>query len=65
MRVFALTKLGKRVTSTGGTGTDEMKILQYIRDNKTADDAQLETVGEAWLVRRLKSNGLVKELTTE
>lgn len=64
MRVYALTKLGKRVTSSRNDSSDELRMLQYIRENKTATDAELETVGELWIVRSLKNHGLVKELTT-
>jgi len=65
MRVYSLTKLGERVISTrDGSSDDEMKILQYIWENKTATDTELDVVGERWMIRRLKERGLVKELTT-
>lgn len=64
-RVYALTMLGKRVTADGTYGgSEEGKILDYLRDNKTATDDQLDVVGERWLVRRLKQRGLIKELTS-
>lgn len=47
-----------------GGDADEMRILAYLRDNKTATDDQLDVVGERWLVRRLKQRGLLKELTS-
>ncbi len=65
MRVYALTQLGKKVTSTReGSSDDEIRILQHIRENKTATDTELDVVGDRWLVRRLKERGLIKELTT-
>ncbi len=64
MRIYSLTELGKKVTrSMDDSNSDEMRILNYLRDNKTATDDQLSIVGERWLVRRLKSRGLIKELT--
>ena len=63
MRVYALTELGKKVTRNMDGGSDEMRILNYLRDNKTATDDQLDTVGERWLVRGLKKRVLIKELT--
>jgi hypothetical protein len=64
MKVYALTDLGKKVTRDGsGTGTDEMRILNYVRDNKRVTDDQLEVAGESWVVRRLVHDGLLKQLT--
>jgi hypothetical protein len=64
VRVYALTDLGKKVTRTlDGTNSEEMRILNYLRDYKTATDDELDKVGERWVVRRLKSRGLIKELT--
>lgn len=61
-----MTKLGKDVTRNySGDSDEELRILQYIRDNKTATDAELSVVGDSWVVRRLKSQGLVKELTSQ
>ena len=62
-RVYALTELGKKVTRNMDGGTDEMRVLNYLRDNKTATDDQLDVVGERWVVKRLKKRGLIKELT--
>ncbi|KKN45378.1 hypothetical protein LCGC14_0683640 [marine sediment metagenome] len=41
-----------------------MRVLNYLRDNKTATDDQLDVVGERWVVKRLKKRGLIKELTS-
>lgn len=64
MRVYALTKLGKKVTSTRDSSDGELKILQYIRENKTATDSELDIIGDRWQIRSLKEHGLIKELTT-
>lgn len=66
MKVFSLTKLGRKVTSSDTPGDpDEVRVLDYLRQNKTASDGELEVVGgEGWLMKRLKRQGLVTELTT-
>jgi hypothetical protein len=64
MRVFCLTDLGKRIASTKEGSTDEMRVLQYLKDNKTGTDAELEVVAERYVIRKLLSRGLIKELTT-
>jgi len=59
-----LTALGKKVTASRSDNSDEMKVLQFLRENKTATDDELSVIGERWVVRRLRDRGLVKELTT-
>ncbi len=63
MRVYTLTELGKRVTRNMDGGTEEMRVLNYLRDNKSATDDQLDIVGDRATVRLLKKRGLIKELT--
>lgn len=63
MRVYALTDLGKKITRNMDGDNEEMRVLNYLRDNKTATDDQLDVVAERWVVRSLKQRGLVKELT--
>ena len=53
MHVYKLTKLGKRVVRGGGADPEDMKILEYLWNNGSATDDQLEVVGDAWRVRRL------------
>ena len=62
MKVFTLSKLGKRVSSGEGS-TDEMRVLHKIRDmGKVRDD---ELMGDdIYIIRKLKDNGLVMELTS-
>ena len=65
MRVYGLTKLGRKMADTHTDDSDEMRVLQYLRDNRTATDDELDTVGERYIVRKLKHRGLIKELTRE
>ncbi len=65
MKVYALTKLGIKVArSKDGNGSDEVKVLGFIRDNKTATDSELEVVADRYTIRKLKERGLLQELTT-
>ena len=64
IRVYALTELGRRIAKTKDGTSDELKLLQYLRENKTATGDELDIIGERWVVRRLKERGLVRELTT-
>lgn len=65
MRVYGLTELGRKVTRNwDGTDSNEMRVLNYLRDNKTATDDQLSVAGGRWVVRTLKRRGLIKELTS-
>lgn len=61
-----MTKLGRKITSSDvGGDPDEVKVLNYLRENRTATDSELEVVGgESWMMKRLKKQGLVTELTT-
>ncbi len=64
MRVYALTLLGKRLTSQRDDDSDEMHVLHYIRQNKTATDDELEILGASrTMLERLKKRGLLQELT--
>jgi len=65
VKVYGLTQLGRKVVSSRSNGSVEMKILQFLAENKTGLDSELEVLGgERWLMRRLVKEGLVKELTT-
>jgi len=64
MRIYGLTKLGKKQAQKD-LGGIEMKVLHYIRENKTVTDDELYVIGgERYILRRLKDRGLVEELTT-
>lgn len=64
MRVYALTELGKRIASTKDGSDESLRVLQFIKENRTVTDSELEVVGgESYIVRHLKERGLVKELT--
>jgi len=66
MKVYGITKLGRRVASDStSSGGEEMRTLDYLRNNRTATEDELEVVGgERWLMNRLVRQGLAKELTT-
>ena len=53
MHVYKLTKLGKKVVRNGGADPEDMKILEYLWNNGTATDDQLEVVAETWRVKKL------------
>ena len=65
MRIFTLSKLGRRITKDyTGEGDSEMEILNFLRENHTATEDELECVGgERWMLRRLEERGLIRELT--
>ena len=45
----------------GSADAEDMKILEYLWNNKSATDDQLEIVGERWRVRQLVPK-FIKEL---
>ncbi len=64
-RIYALTKVGKRTYREDSVNGDELRILSYLQENRSASDDQLEIVGgERWLLRGMKKRGLIRELTT-
>ncbi len=53
------------MSSTHEGGSEELKVLHYLRDNKNATDDEIEiNCGGRWTLRKLKERGLVTELTT-
>ena len=64
-RIFALTKVGRKALRDGSADEEELKILEYLGENRSASEDQLEVAGgERYLLRGMKSGGLVRELTT-
>ena len=64
-KIFALTKLGKRACRESSVDGDELRVLEYLKENHSASGDQLEIAGgERWVLRRLKKRGLITELTT-
>ena len=63
MRVYKLTKLGIKVASGHSTDSDEMRVLQFVRDRGRVLDEELRG-DDIYLIRRLKDRGLVEELTS-
>lgn len=65
VRVFGLTKLGKRVASSGSDSGEEMQVLSFLRNNRSATEDELEVVGgERCVMRKLVRQGLARELTS-
>ena len=63
-KIYALTKAGRKVCRDQSLDGDEMKIIEYLKDNKSASDDQLEIIGGSrWLLRSMEGNHLIKELT--
>ena len=65
MRVYTLTELGKRLARTKDSDSLEMRVLNFLYDNKSSTEEELYVVGgERHVMRHLVERGLVKELTT-
>jgi len=65
IRIFSLTKLGKRVAGTKEGGDAEIRVLQFLKENRTGTEDELEVAGgERWILRGLEREGLITELTT-
>ncbi len=63
-KIYTLTKLGKRAYKDCSVSREELGILEYLKENKSASEDQLEVVGgERWILRGLEKRGLIKELT--
>jgi len=63
-RIYKITKLGKKVLRDSSLSEDELSVLQYLKDNKSASGSQLEVAGgERWMVKSLQRRKLIKELT--
>ena len=63
-KIYKITKLGKKVIRDSSLAEDELRILQYLKDNKSASGSQLEVAGgERWMLRSLQRRKLVKEIT--
>lgn len=62
-KVYKITKSGKRVLRDSSLSVEELSVLQYLADNKSASTSQLELVGERWIVKSLHRRKLIKELT--
>jgi len=63
-RVYTVTKKGRRVLRDSSLSEDELRVLQALKDNKSASGSQLEVEGGGrWMLRSLQRRKLVKELT--
>ncbi len=64
MRIYCLTEVGRIAAKKAIDESEESKVLRFIRENKTATDAELEVIGGRHAVRKLQERSLIKELTT-
>lgn len=65
MRVYGLTELGKKIASAKSGNDEEMRVLQFLRDNRTGTEDELQIAGgERYVMRKLTKQGLVRELTS-
>jgi len=64
VEVYALTELGRKVARDKQGDGDEMRVLHFIRDHKTATNEELGIVADSYVVKHLVREGLAKKLTT-
>ena len=64
MKIYALTELGKKVAKTKDGSDEEMRVIHFIRDHKSATDSELEVVADSYVVKHLIRDHIVKELTS-
>lgn len=64
MRVYGLTELGKKVIRNKWEDTEDFRILDYVRNNRSATESELDVIGSRYAIRNLKERGLIRELTT-
>ena len=65
MRVYGLTDVGKRIASSKEGANDELKVLQFLKENRTGMEDELEVVGgDRYIMKKLVRENLVRELTT-
>jgi hypothetical protein len=62
-KMYKLTDLGKLAYKNGGMSQEETKVIDYLKNYKTATSSQLDCVGEGWVVRNLVSHGYVRDLS--
>jgi len=62
MKLYALTEAGKVAAKREGDD-EEMKVLHFIKEHRTATAEELEVVAGSYVGKRLVRSGLVKELT--
>ena len=60
--LYSLTKKGRKMYRNPILDPDEMKIINFLKENKSATKDQLEVItDEGWLVRSLDRRGFIKE----
>jgi len=62
-KVFKATKKGKREYRRGNLSGEEVKVMEFLINSKSATPSQVEVGGcEMWLVRSMRRKGLVREV---
>ena len=65
MRLYCRTELGKRLVSDRTGSSEELRVLDYLSENRTGTEDQLEVAGaDRFVLKDLERRGLIKELTT-
>jgi len=64
MRVYSLTELGKQVAKNKWEDSDEFRVLDYLRRNKSGTETEMDVITERYTLNKLKREGLIRELTT-
>jgi hypothetical protein len=62
VKVYGITELGKKVLRSGNSPAEEERVLQYVKDYRTASDDALDVVADRWIVTKLVGGKLLKEL---
>ena len=60
--VYTLTKMGKKIYKNPCLSDEEMRIINFLKDNKIASEDQLEVAGgERWIIKSLERHGYIKK----
>jgi len=64
MKLYALTDLGKKAVRNGSGSAEELRVLEFLWNSKTATEDELDVVGERWLIRHMSTGDgrMIKEL---
>ena len=60
--IYCLTKIGERAYKDSSVSGNELRIIEHLKAYHSADKGELENVGGAEAIWKLKRHGLIKEL---
>jgi len=64
MRLYAITALGDRIRKDRSGDSEVLRVLDYLYENKTASQDQLEVGGaDIFTLKSMARHGLIQELT--